>query len=141
MSLPNETYQQRITDLSTEKKQAENKQSLLAWTRFSIAIIIGFSIYFLFHSSWFYITGTLVILLAIFLRLLALSSSNNEKLRNLENLLLINKKELEILDGNYYNEPHGKTVPLNEHPYAEDLDIFGRASLYQYINRTTSEQG
>jgi hypothetical protein len=27
------------------------------------------------------------------------------------------------------------------HPYANDLDIFGKASLYQYTNRTSSEQG
>ncbi|MEI9958184.1 MAG: hypothetical protein WDM90_18175 [Ferruginibacter sp.] len=29
----------------------------------------------------------------------------------------------------------------SEHPYANDLDIFGRASLYQYCNRTTSDMG
>ena len=28
-----------------------------------------------------------------------------------------------------------------QHEYANDLDIFGRASLFQYINRTTSEPG
>ena len=28
-----------------------------------------------------------------------------------------------------------------EHPYSNDLDIFGRASIFQYINRTTSEPG
>ena len=28
-----------------------------------------------------------------------------------------------------------------EHPYADDLDIFGRASVYQFMNRTSSEQG
>ncbi|MCA1480987.1 hypothetical protein, partial [Bradyrhizobium sp. NBAIM08] len=27
------------------------------------------------------------------------------------------------------------------HPYANDLDIFGKASLFQYTNRTESEQG
>lgn len=141
MSLPSETYTQRITDLSTEKKQAENKRSILAWTRFAIAIIIGLCIYFLYGYPWFYLTGSLVALVAIFLRLLVLSANNNNKISNLENLLLINRKELEFLAGNYYNQPDGKTAPLNEHPYAEDLDIFGRASLYQYINRTTSEQG
>src|SRR5690606_1354970 len=27
------------------------------------------------------------------------------------------------------------------HDYAQDLDILGRASLFQYVQRTTSEQG
>ena len=30
---------------------------------------------------------------------------------------------------------------LHDHLYANDLDIFGKASLFQYINRTTSEMG
>ena len=29
----------------------------------------------------------------------------------------------------------------SDHLYANDLDIFGKASLFQYINRSTSEMG
>ena len=42
---------------------------------------------------------------------------------------------------NYYHFDDGIEHIPKEHPYANDLDIFGRASLFQYINRTTSEPG
>src|SRR5262249_22614995 len=33
------------------------------------------------------------------------------------------------------------TIQPENHDYATDLDLFGKASLFQYINRTFSEQG
>ena len=37
--------------------------------------------------------------------------------------------------------PDGSLYKPGLHEYANDLDIFGRASLFQYTNRTNSEQG
>src|SRR5690606_26473905 len=54
---------------------------------------------------------------------------------------LINEEELKNLAHDYYDFPDGAQHMPKDHPYANDLDIFGRASLFQYINRTTSEAG
>ena len=37
--------------------------------------------------------------------------------------------------------PTGQTFIRRDHPYVADLDIFGEHSLYQLINRTTTESG
>ena len=37
--------------------------------------------------------------------------------------------------------PEGNQHIPADHLYANDLDIFGKASLFQYLNRTTSEMG
>lgn len=79
--------------------------------------------------------------MAIFFRLVVLSTRNNNKISNLDLLLNINQQELSISEGKYNTLPDGIDMLPPLHDYAQDLDIFGRASIYQYINRTTSDQG
>jgi DNA mismatch repair ATPase MutS len=67
--------------------------------------------------------------------------SNNEAIEYHEALQQLNKEELRYLDHQYTHHPDGQQMAGKEHPYADDLDIFGRASIYQFINRTASEQG
>jgi DNA mismatch repair ATPase MutS len=56
-------------------------------------------------------------------------------------LITINEQELLYQQHRYTHQKDGSEFYKDEHAYAGDLDIFGRASLYQYINRTHSEQG
>jgi DNA mismatch repair ATPase MutS len=66
---------------------------------------------------------------------------NHSEIEHTNYLVRINKDELKSLAGNYYDFEGGFEHIPKDHPYANDLDIFGRASLFQYINRTTSEPG
>lgn len=50
--------------------------------------------------------------------------------------LLIVCIELQALSGDYSSFEDGKEYVNPEHPYSFDLDIFGRRSLFQSINRT-----
>lgn len=67
--------------------------------------------------------------------------ANKAAIDNTLLLLRINKEELSFLEHQFTQFPDGSNLRPELHPYANDLDIFGRASLYQYINRTTSQQG
>lgn len=104
-----------------------------------IAIVAGF--YYLKPAGLLLAFSTSILFLAIFLRLVILSSRNNDKINNLNLLLDINQQELDIASGKYMSLPDGHEYLPPLHDYAQDLDIFGRASLYQYLNRSTSEQG
>jgi hypothetical protein len=139
--LPATVYQERIKSISQERDQLKKKKSVIAWGRFVLMIVIIASFYYLKPYGLLYAFLRAVILFAIFLRLVVLSSRNNNKISNLNLLLDINRQELQIADGKYNNLPDGKELLPALHDYAHDLDIFGRASIYQYINRTTSEQG
>jgi hypothetical protein len=141
MPLPLEIYQQRIDSLTADRSKALSRQQLLGWSRFALAIIFGVSIYALHNQPFSTLLPLLILLVAIFLRLVILASRNNEKIRNLDRLISINREEIDILNGVYVNRKDGADFVPHEHAYAEDLDIFGRASLYQYLNRTSSEQG
>ncbi|MEO6000801.1 MAG: hypothetical protein ABIN89_28395 [Chitinophagaceae bacterium] len=140
-SIPLSVYQERITDLTINRNQLKKKRSIISWLRFVAIIVIIASFYYLKPYGLLYAFGTAIFFTAIFLRLIILSSRNNDKISNLDLLLTINQQELDIASGKYYDFPGGTEHLPALHDYAQDLDIFGRASLYQYINRTTSEQG
>lgn len=56
-----------------------------------------------------------------------------------QHLITINELELKSLDGDYYSFVDGSEYLDKNHPYSYDLDIFGRASLFQFVNRTISQ--
>ncbi|MDP4207770.1 MAG: hypothetical protein Q8928_03040 [Bacteroidota bacterium] len=56
-------------------------------------------------------------------------------------LLNINLKEIKSLDGDFFGFADGTEFCDKNHPYSSDLDIFGKASLFQAVNRTTSNPG
>jgi len=62
-------------------------------------------------------------------------------MENTSRLIALNETELLILRHQFFHLPDGSRYQPAGHPYTHDLDIFGRASLYQYCNRSTSEQG
>jgi DNA mismatch repair ATPase MutS len=48
---------------------------------------------------------------------------------------------LVILNYQYFHKESGEQFAQPTHAYTNDLDIFGKASLFQYINRCNTEQG
>lgn len=64
------------------------------------------------------------------------------KLRDeIARLLLINENELNAMGGDYSGFDDGSIFLQDDHPFSADLDIFGRGSIFQYINRTSTSIG
>ena len=53
----------------------------------------------------------------------------------------INEFEVFKLENKLSDFPTGQTFINRDHPYVSDLDIFGPHSLFQLLNRTTTESG
>ena len=53
----------------------------------------------------------------------------------------INEFEVFKLENKLSDFPTGQTFINRDHPYVSDLDIFGTHSLFQLLNRTTTESG
>ncbi|MCY6371695.1 MutS-related protein [Clostridium ganghwense] len=65
---------------------------------------------------------------------------NNRDL--ISNIYSINMQCIERVEGRWKEfEDDGEEYRDENHPYSNDLDIFGRASLFQYINDTTTYIG
>jgi hypothetical protein len=117
------------------------KRSRYGWFRLAAAALGVFLIWLNWTNGAGYIVGSILFCIAIFLYWLRKDLSNNEAIDYHEALQQLNKEELLYLDHQYTHHPDGQQMAGKEHPYADDLDIFGRASIYQFINRTASEQG
>ncbi|MEO6733688.1 MAG: hypothetical protein ABIN01_20865 [Ferruginibacter sp.] len=139
--MPPETfYLQRKEQLAARLNLLLKKKSQLGWLRFVLMAAIIASIYFTLNSGLIYLVATLSLTI-IFVRIVYTDIDNNTNISHTNYLLQINEEELTALTGNYYHFEDGATHTPHDHLYANDIDLFGRASLFQYINRTTSEMG
>ena len=138
---PGHYYITRRNELQEQLSKLKQKKSVLGWLRFGTIAGIIAGIYILWSLGWPYIITVAVILAMIFARLVLNDIRNSAAIGHTFHLININIDELKALDNNYFHFEPGNAFIPREHLYANDLDLFGRASVYQYINRTTSEPG
>lgn len=138
---PETFYIQQIEKLGTDLNKLLNKRSLFAWLRFATIIALASSVYFLVPSGWLYVAVAALLLLTLFTRLVFADLENRSAIEHTRFLVTINENELKALDHDYYRFGDGHEFIPKEHAYANDLDILGHASLYQFLNRTSSDMG
>lgn len=138
---PKTYYQNRVNELLIAQKKLQQKKSVFAVLRLgSIAAIIAV-FYFLWSVGPVYAISTAIILLIIFIRLVYKDLANKAAIKHLGHLISINEDEIKATNGEYFQFADGAGYLPKEHPYAADIDIFGHASLFQFVNRTTSDMG
>lgn len=136
-----ESYTTHIGLLNEQLAALRKRRNLVATARLLVIVLIGGTAWWLYPVS-FLLTAVLVVALsAVFTRLVLLAADNKAAMAHVNRLVDINRQELAIAAGQYTTLPDGAGTASATHDYAHDLDIFGRASLYQYINRTSSQQG
>jgi len=134
-------YQNRLSELNADLQKLKQRKSAFAWFRLGAIIAIIAAFYFLWSLGIAYVIVAAVFLLIVFIQLIKADLKNHSQIEHTNRLIKINEDELKFLAGNYLDfDPGFEHIP-KEHEYANDLDIFGRASLFQYLNRTTSEPG
>lgn len=134
-------YMGRINDLEKQLKKLQQKKSSFGWLRFGSIAAIIFAFYVLWSLGVLYVAIVSILLVIIFVRLLYADLRNKAAIDHVNKLMIINQDELKFLNGNYHDFPTGSEHVPQDHLYANDLDIFGKASLFQFINRTESEMG
>ena len=110
-------------------------------TRFGTLAAIIIVFYFFSRLGGYYVGAFSVCLLLLFRWLVLKDLGNQAAITNLETLIRINKDELKALKGEYGHFANGNEYLPKDHVYANDIDIMGPASLYQFCNRTTSGMG
>ena len=126
------THQQQL-------QQVKKRLALLATLRLLVFLGLAGSIYLLWGSVWLW--GLAPLGSSFFLVLVARFANLKSEKGYLERLIQINETELSVLERRFHHLPDGKEFLEAEHPYAQDLDLFGRGSFYQYLNRTALDQG
>lgn len=134
-------YLQEKNKLEQELENYKKRRSLLGWCRLVTIILVGVIGFYSFSFST--PVGIIVTItgIAIFLTIVSSDLDNDRKIANLQLLIQINEEEIASLNGDYNESFDGSNFLPAEHDYAIDLDVFGRHSLYQLINRANTEQG
>ncbi len=138
--LPEQYYLNRKELLSANLHSLLRKKNQLGWARFIVMLGIFIAGYFLFHIGLIFIVA-FILLTVIFVRLIYADTDNKKIISHTQQLIQINIDELTALSGNSTHFEDGAIHQPHAHDYANDLDLFGKASLFQYINRTASEMG
>ncbi|MEO5948129.1 MAG: hypothetical protein ABIP79_15030 [Chitinophagaceae bacterium] len=138
---PKESYEASLITLAKELKQLQRNKRNLTWKRLFSFIGAIAAIWYLSSFSWLLAVTAGIILISFFVYYVYKDLANSSAIDNSLLLISINKKEESALSHQFLEFPDGNEWKPSLHHYANDLDIFGRASLYQYANRTTSEQG
>jgi len=136
-----EVYKGNITVYEQQVAALKEKRTVVSVLRLLIVVVAAITIKFSWEADLWIILTESVIAIALFLYAVSVDTDLKEKLLNAERLLQINRDELDVLDGNFLQREAGNGFAVGNHDYANDLDVFGTASLYQYINRCTSLQG
>lgn len=134
-------YKKRLSYFQEKLKKLKSKNSVLGWVRLGPLMLFFAAFYFMASLGWIYLVFTLAAIIAVFIKLLHLDLDNRREIEHIKLLIEINSNELLAVEGNYSAFNDGIKFADNTHPYTNDLDIFGRSSVYQYLNRTTSQFG
>lgn len=132
---PENHYTERLSLTKGQLQQVKKQIFRISLLRLTLFVAGVAGIYFFFSQ-----TPLLIICICLtFLPLFILVKIHNHffiRKEWLETQARIIQEELQALSGDYSSFEDGKEYVNPEHPYSFDLDIFGRRSLFQSINRT-----
>lgn len=137
---PDIYYNERIIELISTISRLKKKALILSWLRlFSFLATIAAG-WLLWPEGLIPAFTGVIAGLVFFIIFVNRDLDNKTAIENTTRLLAICRNEQLALEHHYYQFPDGASYMDTQHPYANDLDLFGHASLFQYINRTESEQ-
>lgn len=132
---PENHYTERLSLTEGQLQQVKKQIFRISMLRFALFIAGIAGLYFFFNQT----TLLIICICLTFLPLFILVKIHNRffiRKEWLETQARIIQEELQALSGDYSSFEDGKEYVNPEHPYSFDLDIFGRRSLFQSINRT-----
>lgn len=132
---PENHYTERLSLTEGQLQQVKKQIFRISMLRLALFIAGIAGLYFFFNQT----TLLIICICLTFLPLFILVKIHNRlfiRKEWLETQARIIQEELQALSDDYSSFEDGKEYVNPEHPYSFDLDIFGRRSLFQSINRT-----
>lgn len=132
---PKNHYTERLSLTEGLLQQVKKQIFRISMLRLTLFMAGVAGVYFFFNQTTLLIAGICLTFLPFFI---LVKVHNRLFIRKewLETQARIIQEELQALSGDYSSFEDGKEYVNPEHPYSFDLDIFGRRSLFQSINRT-----
>lgn len=140
MQNPIEFYKNTLAELEQKASKLKKESRNLSAFRFAIFLGTCFLIYLTLGSyPDVFIVAFLGILLFGFLVVKHLDLQRKRSI--VKEKIKINSTELQVLNRDFYHLETGKEFTNPAHFYSNDIDLFGKGSFFQYINRTKTNDG
>ncbi|QRM88454.1 DNA mismatch repair protein MutS [Lacinutrix sp. WUR7] len=140
MQDPNTFYKQELEAHQLEVKSLYKKLTSLSFARISVFIATGIGVYFAFSNLQIAI-GIAIVGIVAFIYLLSKYTDLKYQHNLKKALVAINEEELKIASGDFKGRDEGLQFQDPNHAFSLDVDLFGKGSFFQFINRTATEEG
>ena len=140
MGNPIQFYKSRIAHYQNLLKASKRTLLIFSIARIVIYLAGVMGIYVFFHEIA--ITLTIALVATVIFLILVSKHTDVKAQRNLyKTLVEINEEELKIASGDFHHRFDGLTYQNPDHHFSLDIDLFGRGSFFQFINRTALKEG
>lgn len=137
-----ESYNSRTIYYSALSQKISSKSKNLSILRLVLFIIAAFGVYLsAVYASISLVVLVLSVSILSFAMLVQYHSKVLYELQLLKAYTQINENEEKAEKGNYSNFKDGEIFQDPEHPFAFDIDLFGKGSLFQFLARTVTNIG
>ena len=141
MKEPLAFYKDRKNKYEQDRKKLSGKLAVSSILRLLVFLALCAAIYF-FYDQVQIVIPAVIGCLALFIFLISRHSGLKREKDKMEALISINETEIHVLEtGDFLNLPEGKEFDVEDHDFSRDIDLFGRKSFFQYLNRTALAEG
>ena len=140
MSHPADFYKLQIDIHAENLKKVKRKLALSSTIRLVTFLLACAGVYFFFGNTKA-IIAIIVLAVVAFVYLVTKHSNLKYERELIKALIAQNETELDVLNRAFHNLPSGEKYKDPLHFYSQDIDLFGRGSFFQYLNRTALESG
>ena len=140
MSNPYDFYKSKIEENKEILDKLEKTLVVYSSLRLAIVVICIGSLYFLYKSNNIIgMVGSFLVSLLVFLVIAFFHNNKLNEKKKLTILLEYNENGLKRINGEWKSfEDLGEEYINKEHRFSKDLDVFGKNSLFQWINTTNT---
>lgn len=140
MENPISYYKERLKTYQDTVKNLQKKLYALSMLRLAVFILVAIGIY-LALGMWQVAVAIGLVGILVFIHALLKYTDTKREHAFYKALVAINETELQIGSGDFLNRATGLEYQDAKHVYSLDIDLFGRGSFFQYLNRTTVADG
>lgn len=131
---------EKYQSLITEQEHSINRISNMRFIVFALGA--GLGIYFFVKERYGLFTLDIILFFVLFIYLMVVHERYLNRKKYSIALRMINEDSLKRIHGEWNSfSDDGKEFIDNDHPYSQDLDIFGKSSLFQFINTASTYLG
>lgn len=138
-----EVYSERIAHFAQVHTRQKRVSRLLSNLRFLVFFLGGGGFIYLLYQEQYRASGIcLTVALVFFLFFVIRHEAMKRTVQQTYCFIQVNEAALARLQGKWTEfADEGKEFCDPDHPYSSDLDLFGQASVFQWVNATTTFRG